>query len=167
MKGGKKLEFFLRTDIDHTKPNPDYDPDVPGSPERILDPWTPIGTDAQCFEGTLHGDGHTVSSLDHSLFYKLCGEVYNLGVTGTFNTAGIVDTGDGYVESCWIKTTNETPLGAKPYAVFGDPTDTKGYQVVNSYFLDDNKDLYNTTTAGGVTTSGGVRGKATAKSAKA
>ena len=149
VKGGKKLEFFLRTDIDH--------------PES----WTPIGTDAQCFEGTLHGDGHTVSSLDHSLFYKLCGEVYNLGVTGTFNTAGVVDTGDGYVESCWIKTTNETPLGAKPYAVFGDPTDTKGYQVVNSYFLDDNKDLYNTTTAGDVTTSGGARGKATAKSDKA
>ncbi len=93
--------------------------------------------------------------------------MYNLGVTGTFNTAGVVDTGDGYVESCWIKTTNETPLGAKPNAVFGDPTDTKGYQVVNSYFLDDNKDLYNTTTAGDVTTSGGARGKATAKSAKA
>jgi len=167
VKGGKDLEFFLRTDIDHTKPNPAYDPDVPGSPERILDPWTPIGTDAQCFEGTLHGDGHTISSLDHSLFYKLCGEVYNLGVTGTFNTAGIVDTGNGYVESCWIKTTKETPLDAKPYAVFGNPTDTKGYQVVNSYFLDDNKDLYNTSTAGDVTTSGGARGKATAKSAQA
>ena len=51
---------------------------------------------------------------------------------GSFNTAGIVDKGDGYVESCWVKTTNDTPLGSKPNAVFGNPTDTKGYQVVNS-----------------------------------
>ena len=149
VKGGKRLEFFMHTDINHP------------------DPWTSIGTDAQCFEGTLHGDGHTISGLDHSLFNNLCGEVYNLGVTGSFNEAGVVNKGSGYVESAWVKTTNATALDPKPYAVFGAPSDANGYQTVNSYFLDDNKDLYNTTTAGDVTTSGGARGKATAKSAKA
>ena len=148
VKGGNKLEFFLRTDIAH--------------PET----WTPIGTDYQCFEGTLHGDGHTISGLDHSLFNNLCGSVYNLGVTGTFNSAGVVDKGTGYVESAWVKTTNETPLGTKPYAVFGNPTDTKGYQVVNSYFWNGNNNLFNTSTADGVTTSGGARGTARAMTAQ-
>ncbi len=148
ISGGKKLEFFLRTDIAH--------------PET----WTPIGTDEQCFEGTLHGDGHTISGLDHSLFNNLCGSVYNLGVTGTFNSAGVVDKGTGYVESAWVKTTNETPLGTKPYAVFGNPTDTEGYQVVNSYFWDGNNDLFNTSTEDGVTTSGGDRGKSRAMTAQ-
>ena len=129
VKAGAGLEFFLRTDIS-----------VPsGSPA-----WTPIasGVSDPCFEGVLHGDGHTLSGLDHSLFGKLCGSVYNLGVTGSFNTAGVADTGDGYVESCWVKTTATTPLGSKPYAVFGDPTASTGYQVVNSYFGNSNKGLY-------------------------
>ena len=149
VKGGKNLEFFLRTDIDH-----------PAS-------WTPIGTDDHCFEGTLHGDGHTISGLNNSLFNNLCGEVYNLGVTGTFNSAGVVDKGTGYVESAWVKTTNETPLGGtKPYAVFGAPSDNKGYQVVNSYFWDGNKNLFDTSTEDGVTTSGGARGKSRAMTAQ-
>ena len=148
VKGGNKLEFFLRTDIAH--------------PET----WTPIGTDEQCFEGTLHGDGHTISGLDHSLFNNLCGSVYNLGVTGTFNSAGVVDKGTGYVESAWVKTTNETSLSTKPYAVFGDPSDTNGYQVVNSYFWDGNKNLFDTSTEDGVTTSGGARGTARAMTAQ-
>ena len=131
------------------------------------------GTDDVCFKGTLHGDGHTISGLDHSLFRNLCGDVYNLGVRGSFNTAGVADldtetgvTKKGYVESCWVKTTSETPLGTKPYAVLGNPTDTDGYQVVNSYFCDSNTDLYNTTTTDGVTTSGGDRGKARAMTEK-
>ena len=151
----KNLEFILRTDINHP------------------DSWTPIGTDDVCFKGTLHGDGHTISGLDHSLFRNLCGDVYNLGVRGSFNTAGVADldteagfTKKGYVESCWVKTTSETPLDTKPYAVFGNPTDTNGYQVVNSYFCDSNTDLYNTTTTAGVTTSGGDRGKARAMTEK-
>ena len=148
VKGGNKLEFFLRTDIAH--------------PET----WTPIGTDEQCFEGTLHGDGHTISGLDHSLFNNLCGSVYNLGVTGSFNSAGVVDKGTGYVESAWVKTTNNTSLGTKPYAVFGAPSDTKGYQVVNSYFWNGNNNLYNTSTTNGVTTSGGDRGTARAMTAQ-
>ena len=126
VRGCNDLEFFLRTDIDHS-----------GS-------WTPIGTDAQCFEGTLHGDGYTISGLDNSLFHKLCGAIYNLGVTGTFNTAGIVDTGTGYVESCWIKTSNET-VGTTPFAVFGNPTaDSKWKQVVNCYYPESNSSLYRT-----------------------
>ena len=147
-RAGKNLEFILRTDIDH-----------PGS-------WTTIGMDTICFKGNLHGDGHTISGLDKSLFYNLCGSVYNLGVTGSFNTAGVADKGPGYVESAWVKTTNATPLGTKPYAVFGAPSDDNGYQVVNSYYYDGNNGLYNTNTTGGVTTSGGERGKARAMSAK-
>ena len=151
----KNLEFILRTDINHP------------------DSWTPIGTDDVCFKGTLHGDGHTISGLNNSLFRNLCGDVYNLGVRGSFNTAGVADldtetgvTKKGYVESCWVKTTNTTPLESKPYAVFGNPTDANGYQVVNSYFCDSNNDLYNTTTTAGVTTSGGDRGKARAMTEK-
>jgi len=150
VKGGKNLEFFLRTDIDH-----------PAT-------WTPIGTDAECFKGTLHGDGHTISGLDHSLFNNLCGNVYNLGVTGSFNSAGVADKGPGYVESAWVKTTNATPLGTKPYAVFGAPSDSEGSQLVNSYFYAGNNNLYNTNTSttDGVTTSGGDRGTARAMTAQ-
>ena len=125
VKGGKDLEFFMRTDIDHSSSS-----------------WTPIGSEdnpvttevneEQCFEGTLHGDGHTISGLDNSLFKNLCGNVYNLGVTGSFNTAGVVDMGTGYVESTWVNTTG-TPDGSVR-AVFGNPSAGSGYkQVVNSY----------------------------------
>jgi len=115
VKGAKNLEFFLRTDIDHTSS------------------WTPIGTDEQCFEGTLHGDGHTISGLDNSLFNNLCGSVYNLGVTGSFSTAGVVNKGSGYVESSWINTTG-TPDGSAR-AIFGTPNAGSGYkQIVNSYY---------------------------------
>ena len=153
--GCKKIDFIIDGDIQHT----------------ITDEWTPIGREddpstsadeRQCFEGTVHGDGHTISGLDHSLFLDLCGSVYNLGVTGSFNTAGVVDRGTGYVESAWVKSTAPTPLGTKPYAVFGNPEDGTGYQVVNSYFWDGNNDLHNTTTTNGVTTSGGARGNARA-----
>ena len=158
VRAGTNLEFFLRTDIDHgptTKPDPEHE----GETITENHPWTPIGTDDDCFKGNLHGDGHTISGLDHSLFYNLCGSVYNLGVTGTFNTAGVVDKGTGYVESAWVKTDATTPQETKPFAVFGDPSDTDGYQVVNSYFWDGNKALYDTNTDD---TSGGSCGKATA-----
>ena len=147
----KNLEFFMRTDINH--------------PES----WTPIGTDAaHCFDGVFHGDGHTISGLDNSLFNDLCGEVYNLGVMGTFNTAGVVNTGKGYVESCWTKTTNETALETKPYPVFGAPSDNKGYQVVNSYYYDGNKGLYTTNEGDAeITYTNGSKGNVMGKSAKA
>ena len=134
VKGADKLEFFMRTDLNNSD-NP-----------AVADEWTPIAAGLEdgdpCFEGTLHGDGHTISGLDNSLFGKLCGDVYNLGVTGSFTGAGIVDTGGGYVENCWINTTG-TPDG-KVYAVFGNPTaaaDTK--QIVNSYYQEGKN--YNTT----------------------
>ena len=123
VKGGKNLEFFFRTDITW-----------PGSSS-----WSPIGDNEQCFEGTVHGDGHTIKGLDNSLFYNLCGNVYNLGVMGSFNTAGVVDKGNGYVESCWTSTTG-TPDGSV-YAVFGAPERTSAekdlygtVQLVNSYY---------------------------------
>ena len=128
---GKHLEFFLRTDIDHSSTSwtPIARQDDPATTE--------INEDEPCFQGTFHGDGHTLSGLDHSLFGKLCGKVYNLGVTGSFTGAGVVDTGDGYVENCWINTTG-TPDGSV-YAVFGEPTRGAGeepIQVVNSYYQD-------------------------------
>lgn len=116
VKGGADLEFFLNSNV---------------SPKAYTD-WTPIGDDTQCFEGTLHGDGYTVTGLNNSLFGKLCGSVYNLGVTGSFTSAGVADTGDGYVENCWINTTG-TPDGSVR-AVFGDPSRGSGIQLVNSYY---------------------------------
>ena len=130
VKAGDNLEFFLRTDIKHT------------------DSWTPIasGENEPCFDGVLHGDGHTISGLNNSLFGKLCGNVYNLGVTGSFTSAGVADEGDGYVESCWINTTG-TPDGSV-YAVFGNPSDVTSTtkQMVNCYYQDTK--AYKTTASG-------------------
>jgi len=137
VKAGKGLEFFLRTDIERGTQevaNPEHATN-PEAPETITvtKPWTPIasGTDP-CFEGTFHGDGHTISGLDHSLFGKLCGDVYNLGVTGTFTDAGVADTGDGYVESCWIKS-SAPAVNSSVKAVFGNPT-AEGQTTVNCYY---------------------------------
>ena len=118
----KNLELFLRSNV---KPNQ-------------YTSWTPIGTDGHCFEGTLHGDGYTISDLSASLFKNLCGEVYNLGVTGSFTSAGIVDTGTGYVENCWVMSSANSGFPADINAVFGNPSDTKGTQVVNCYYPETN-----------------------------
>ena len=138
IRAGRNLEFFLRSDV---------------SPKKYTD-WTPIGNndtaddpntpdvdeaipDGQCFDGTLHGDGHTISGLNKSLFAHLCGDVYNLGVTGSFTGAGIADTGDGYVENCWVKSSAETVDNVK--AVFGNPLRTDGtHQVENCYYPESN-----------------------------
>ena len=107
------------------KANPEYDPENnPSVPATIIDEnlWTSIGTDDQCFEGTLHGDGYTISGLSSSLFYNLCVDVYNLGVTGSFTSAGVVDKGNGYVESSWISSSSAPAAGTKP--VFGNPSRT-------------------------------------------
>ncbi len=122
---GNNLEFFLRTDINHTEP------------------WTPIGTSTEtCFEGTFHGDGHALSGLNNSLFNHLCGDVYNLGVQGTFTSAGIAETGSGYVENCWISTSSTSEKTSKP--VFHNPSRTaaqiesKGsIQMVNTYYQEE------------------------------
>ena len=182
VKGGDNLEFFLRADIDHgptTEPNPAYDPENPESPATIIveHPWTPIASgSAPCFSGTFHGDGHTISGLapatgtTGSLFHNLCGSVYNLGVMGSFTGAGIADEGDGYVESCWVKTSAATTtLSPKPYPVFGAPSRNEDcYQVVNSYYYTGNKDIYTTMSGDAeITYSEGSKGSVTSKTDKA
>jgi hypothetical protein len=89
----------------------------------------------------LHGDGHTISGLNNSLFKSLCGEIYNLGVTGTFTGAGLVDTGTGYVENCWVHSEAPT-VDNTVKAVFGNPDDTEyptSQQVVNCYYPETNE----------------------------
>ncbi len=118
VKAGKNLVFILHTNVDHP------------------DPWTPIG-ETNCFEGVLHGDGHSLRGLENSLFQNLCGSVYNLGVMGTFTGAGVAETGDGYVENCWISTTSTAEKTTKP--VFGNPSDedADAKQMVNCYYMED------------------------------
>lgn len=124
VKGGENLEFILRTNLDYT-----------GKGD-----WTSLGTatgtNDRCFGGNLHGDGYTIKGLSQSLFKNLCGSVYNLGVTGSFTGAGVADTGDGYVENCWVKTTGTPESNVK--AVFGNPSRGKEIQLVNCYYHEDN-----------------------------
>ena len=135
VQGGANLEFILNSNV---------------SPKKYTD-WSPIGNDTKCFSGNFHGDGYTISGLNKSLFGSLCGNVYNLGVTGTFTSAGIVDTGDGYVENCWINPNDPDNPVDNVGAVFGDPSRGSGIQIVNCYYPS-NK-AYNT--------SNNVRGLAT------
>ena len=125
VRGARNLEFILRSDI---------------SPKTYTT-WTPIGSNNtdQCFEGNLHGDGYTISGLTSSLFNNLCGEVYNLGVTGTFDAPGIVEEGTGYLENCWVKKTNGTVTSGKR-ALFGSTTDTdsRTVHIVNGYYPQEN-----------------------------
>ena len=116
VKAGQNLEFIMHTNVSHT-----------GS-------WTPIGDDTNCFAGNMHGDGYHIDGLDHSLFGKLCGSVYNLGVTGSFVSAGVADAGDGYVENCWISTSATSGFDANTKAVFGNPSDSNRKQTVNCYY---------------------------------
>ena len=132
----KNLDFILKSNLDHA-----------GSS------WTPLGDDeGHCFEGTLHGDGYTISGLDNSLFNHLCGNVFNLGVTGSFTGAGIAEEGSGYMENCWISTTYTGAKSTNP--VFGNPTGTdasRPYRIVNCYYQeeDDAANQYpNTSTYG-------------------
>ena len=114
--GCKNLEFFLKSDLNYTGE------------------WAGIGTNTTtgCFDGTLHGDGHTISGLKHSLFNHLCGEVYNLGVTGSFTGAGIAEEGSGYLENCWINTSG-TVTGK---ALFNSPS--RDIPLVNCYYPSEN-----------------------------
>ena len=116
------LEFILASDID-----------LSGSD------WEPIGNDDHCFQGNLHGNGHTITGLDKSLFGHLCGSVYNLGVIGGFQGSGIADHGSGRAENCWIWTTATPESGTDDfgYAVMGDVR-TEGQvnqaSVINCYY---------------------------------
>ena len=136
VQGTEHLEFILRTDLDGSVPE--------GSPARTSIAAGTGDTDP-CFGGNLHGDGHTISGLTSSLFGKLCGNVYNLGVTGSFTSAGVADAGDGFVENCWVKSDATTPEATKPNAVFGNPSDPVNpgcIQVVNCYYPESNATLY-------------------------
>ncbi len=106
----KNLEFILQSDVE-----PLYYKDKD---------WTLGGDGDNCFQGNLHGDGYTISGLTHSLFNKLCGNVYNLGVTGSFTGAGISDNG-GAVYNSWISTTGITTTA---------PIIADGGSAVNSYY---------------------------------
>ena len=109
------LEFFIKKDIDMTGK-----------------PWTPIGDNAndKCFQGNVHGDGHTLIGLGQSLFDSFCGNVYNLGVLGSFEGSGIADHGTGRAENCWVGTM-ASPV-SNTYAVMGDD----GATVINCYYPD-------------------------------
>ena len=132
------LEFFMRTNVNHT------------------DSWSSIGggTDP-CFEGVFHGDGHYISGLSESLFGKLCGEVYNLGVMGSFTSAGIADTGDGYVENCWVKSSATSGWADDVQAVFGDPNRAEYTAVANGTKLTAGETYYTNSTGGGEFTADG------------
>ena len=142
VRGGENLEFFLRTNIDHS--------DAEGNPLA----WEPIageknesGDYTGCFEGKLHGDGYYISGLSKSLFGKLCGDVYNLGVMGSFTSAGVADAGEGYVANCWVKSTVSAlpELASKGKAVFAYNESDPGVHIMNSYYPESNTALYNTT----------------------
>jgi hypothetical protein len=112
IKYANNLEFILQSDVE---------------PLYYKDKEWKLGNSSSadnCFQGNLHGDGYTIGGLTHSLFNKLCGNVYNLGVTGSFTGAGISDNG-GAVYNSWVST-SVTPTTA--------PVIATGGSVVNSYY---------------------------------
>ena len=114
--GASGLEFFLQSEVNSQLPT-----------------WTSLGDDTHCFEGILHGNGNTITGLNNSLFGKLCGRVYNLGVMGSFTAGGIANTGDGRIENAWVWTSSDAASGK---AVYADPgSDAK---VINAYYPDVN-----------------------------
>ena len=114
VKGLAHLDIILRADL----------------APKVDNSWTQsIGYGgSQCFAGNLHGDGYTISGLNASLFNKLCGNVYNLGVTGSFTSSGIADTSNGHIENCWVSTTGTPDNNTEPIA--------DGGIIVNSYYND-------------------------------
>ena len=110
--GANGLDFILSSDVTPTRS------------------WTSIGDNEHCFSGEFHGNGHTISGMQTSLFGSLCGNVFNTGIMGSFTSGGIAHSGDGHVENCWVWTTG-TPESDK-YAVFGNPTNLN--HIVNCYY---------------------------------
>ena len=109
------LDFILRSDI---------------APKKYTDWQQPGNISNACFAGNFHGNGHTVSGLNKSLFRNLCGTVYNTGVTGSFTGGGVAEIG-GTAVNCWVKTSG-TPTS---YAVIGNAAkDASDAQVINSYY---------------------------------
>ena len=129
VSGLQGLDIFLHTNVSHTGD------------------WTPIASNTgECFSGNLHGEGYYISGINRSLINNLCGNVYNLGVMGSFTTAGIADTGSGFIGNSWIKSSATTGFTANP--VFGNPSreaaDERGpVQLDNCYYPESN--TYNVT----------------------
>ena len=113
--GAKNLEFFLQSEVESSLPT-----------------WTSLGDDTHCFGGIFHGNGNTITGLSNSLFGKLCGRVYNLGVMGSFTAGGIANTGEGRIENAWVWSTG-TPSGQ---AVYANPDPDA--RVINTYYPDVN-----------------------------
>ena len=118
VKALSNLEFILRSNV---------------APKYYTN-WDPIGDASDGFQGTLHGDGYTISGLNNSLFGNLCDSIYNLGVTGSFTGSGIADLGGtntkiGYAENCWINTSGT--ITGNTQAIIGT-----GGVTVNCYYPD-------------------------------
>ena len=121
IENAANLDFILRSDI---------------APKKYTDWQQPGNINNACFAGNFHGNGHTVSGLNKSLFHNLCGTVYNTGVTGSFTGGGVADNG-GTAVNCWVKTSG-TPT-SETYAVIGNAAkDAPNVQVINSYYHSDN-----------------------------
>lgn len=112
--GCSNLDIILRNDLEPLTANS----------------WTaPIGSGDECFGGNLHGDGYTIKGLSASLFNKICGHVYNLGVMGSFSGSGITENLDGgSIENCWVK--NDGTPTSEPIA----NSLTSSGKVVNCYY---------------------------------
>ena len=126
VKDCQNLDFILYSDV---------------APKAYTN-WTSIGTDAHCFAGWLHGNGYTVSGLNNSLFGKLCGNIYNVGVMGSFTSGGIANSGSGHIENTWVSTTATSTLG-KP--IIGDVSGNP--YVYNSYYPEEQNWTDHTTAA--------------------
>jgi len=127
--GLDNLEFIIQSDIE---------------PKAYTD-WNghQLGTSqANCFRGIIHGQGHTVKGLNKSLIGYACdAKVYNLGVMGSFTSGGISDNG-GEIENTWVSTTAANPtnplIGSQNNGV-----------IVNSYY--NNEQFTGAATRAGVT----------------
>lgn len=121
VKGLNNLEIILNSNV-----HPNY-----------YNSWNQIGTYTEdgndgnddCFEGTLHGNGYTISGIDKSLFGNMCGKVFNLGVRGTIAGSGISDHG-GYAQNCWL--INEAKADLSNYKAIMNTG-----VIVNSYYNDE------------------------------
>ncbi len=96
--------------------------------------WTPIGSMGKCFEGNIHGDGHYIDGLTASLFDYFCGNVYNLGLLGSFAGSGLSDNGSGNAYNCWILTSGTPYTDTYPFMGSGSGV------ISNCYYYNDYKD---------------------------
>ena len=99
-KACRNIDFILQSDL-----------------ESKAGSWTPIGLaeENKCFQGNVHGNGNAVKGLTAPLFGSLCGNVYNLGVSGTYN-GPLLATSGGTATNCWEinEGTTTTPLLGNP-----------------------------------------------------